>query len=757
MLDNIPEELRALPQWVVTLGEGDKRPINPRTGRMASVVDPTTWGTFAEAVQAGYPHIGFVLASTDPYCIIDLDNKPSKPATPEQLQRHSKILRAFDSYTEKSSGGMGYHIIVKGSIPMGVNRDNVEVYSSGRYMICTGDVVSDVPINDSYQPLLTVLYQEMESQAKRGELVEGESHLSDEELLSMAMNADNSEKFNSLCSGVMDGYNSQSEADLALLSIIAFYTQDNEQVRRLFRASALGKRDKATRNDVYLNTTLSKIRAKQPAPVDITQLMANAAALMDPDPEEVAGEEEEDEPYAYTTSEAEEHEVSSLPGIAVPDGLIKELADYFYSTAIRPVPEIALAAAIALVAGVCGRSYNISGSGLNHYIILLAKTGSGKEGALSGMDSLLSAVRPQLSMVDNIMGPAAFASGQALVKILNDKPCFVSVLGEFGLTLQQISDNRANPAQLLLRKVLLDLYTKSGWDRSLRASVYADTEKNTKVIRAPCVTILGESTPETFFDGLDSSHIAEGLIPRFSIIEYVGDRPARNRNANIPPSKELVQKFVDLVMISQTTANNNTCCNVTMDPESLEMMDSFDAKVDGIINGTKIDVELQLWNRAHLKALKLAALFAVGRSPHEANIDTAIARWAIAFVESEVRRVATRFREGDVGKGDHKQFLDLRDTVADYFNLKLEQRVGYRINERLFEEKLVPYNFLIKRTASLSSFRNDRSGATNALKKTLTAFLDSGMLVEIPRATLQSKLKYSGAAYGVGEEFKKKR
>lgn len=755
MLDNIPEELRVLPQWVVTLGDGDKRPINPRTGRMASVVDPTTWGTFAEAVQAGYPHIGFVLASTDPYCIIDLDNKPSKPATPEQLQRHSKILRAFDSYTEKSSGGMGYHIIVKGSIPMGVNRDNVEVYSSGRYMICTGDVVSDVPINDSYQPLLTVLYQEMESQAKKGELVEGESHLSDEELLSMAMNADNADKFNSLCSGVMDGYNSQSEADLALLSIIAFYTQDNEQVRRLFRASALGKRDKATRNDVYLNTTLSKIRAKQPAPVDITQLMANAAALMDPDPEEVKAEEEQR--FIYTTSEAEGHEVSSLPGMAVPDGLIKELADYFYSTAIRPVPEIALAAAIALVAGVCGRSYNISGSGLNHYIILLAKTGSGKEGALSGMDSLLSAVRPQLSMVDNIMGPAAFASGQALVKILNDKPCFVSVLGEFGLTLQQISDNRANPAQLLLRKVLLDLYTKSGWDRSLRASVYADTEKNTKVIRAPCVTILGESTPETFFDGLDSSHIAEGLIPRFSIIEYVGDRPARNRNANIPPSKELVQKFVDLVMISQTTANNNTCCNVTMDPESLEMMDSFDAKVDGIINSTKMDVELQLWNRAHLKALKLAALFAVGRSPHGANIDPEIARWAIAFVESEVRRVATRFSEGDVGKGDHKQFLDLRKIVEGYFKLKLEQRIVYEVSEKLFEERLVPYGFLIKRASGLSSFRQDKAGATSGLRRTLQAFVECGMLVELGKGTLQTKFGYSGIAYGVGDEFKRMR
>lgn len=738
MLQHIPIELRALPQWVCA--GADKIPVSPRTGQAASVTDPATWGTFEEACRTGFKHVGFVLAAWDPYCIIDLDNKPEKPLTEEEWQRHQKILTAFDSYTERSASGRGYHIIVKGKLPAGVHRDNVEVYSSARYMICTGDVVRNTPIGD-YQQLLDVLYGEMKP-ADTVELTERDSLLDDGEVVAMAMRAVNAEKFNALCAGDMTGYPSQSEADFALLSIIAYYTPDNEQVRRLFRMSALGKREKAVKDDRYLNFALGKIRAQQPAPVDIGQLAANAEAVL---------QGSKQSPVEVPISAPAGSNTPTVPGISLPPGLVGELAQYFYQTAIRPVPEIALAAAIALTAGVCGRSYNISGSGLNQYIILLAKTGSGKEGALSGIENLISAVRPQIPMVDQFLGPAAFASGQALVKVLNDKPCFVSVLGEFGLTLQQLSDQRANSAQLMLRKVLLDLYAKSGWNRMLRSSVYSDTEKNTKIIQAPNVTILGESTPETFFDGLDASHVAEGLIPRFSVIEYKGDRPPRNRNANTPPSQGLAQRFSDLVAVSLTTSNNNACAPVQLDSHSVALLDAFDVKADGIMNASKMDVEMQIWNRAHLKALKLAALLAVGCNPHQPIVTADMAQWAIDFVTRDVELVAARFKDGDVGQGDSKQYHDLKRAIEAYYKHPVKA-VKERFGD-LHKAQLIPYAYLAQRMANVASFRHDRLGATNALKRALQTFIDSGMLVEVARPQLLEKYKFSGVAYGISSRW----
>src|SRR3546814_21128088 len=57
------------------------------------------------------------------------------------------------------------------------------------------------------------------------------------------------------------------------MSMIAFYTDSDVQALRLCRNSALGKREKAVKNDRYLlNETLLAIRARQLPMVEIPSL-----------------------------------------------------------------------------------------------------------------------------------------------------------------------------------------------------------------------------------------------------------------------------------------------------------------------------------------------------------------------------------------------------------------------------------------------------------------------------------------------------
>ncbi len=96
-----------------------------------------------------------------------------------------------------------------------------------------------------------------------------------------------------------------------------------------------------------------------------------------------------------------------------PPGLLGDFADYVYASASMPVLEVAVVAALGLVAGIAGRQWNTGGdpAGLNLYLVLLGKTGIGKEAGQRAIARLLSHVRRQVPSIDAFVGPSAFASG----------------------------------------------------------------------------------------------------------------------------------------------------------------------------------------------------------------------------------------------------------------------------------------------------------------------------------------------------------
>ncbi len=137
LLENIPEELRRRPQWVV---HKDKVPyIAGGVGR-ASSTDSLTWRPFEEAVRAlktgRYDGIGFVFSSGDPFAGIDLD-KCRDPETGQVEEWAAAIIQELGGYAEASFSGTGVHIIVRGKAP-NRKRGQVEAYSSERYFTMTG-------------------------------------------------------------------------------------------------------------------------------------------------------------------------------------------------------------------------------------------------------------------------------------------------------------------------------------------------------------------------------------------------------------------------------------------------------------------------------------------------------------------------------------------------------------------------------------------------------------------------------------------
>lgn len=734
MLDNIPAELKRLPQWVVadmSIGENGlpkKKPFDPKTGRAASPTDPKTWGTFEQAAATGWP-VGFVLSETDPYAIIDLDDKLHNPATPEQKEIHQAILTQIDSYTEKSISGRGYHIVVKGKVPKGSNRDNVELYSSGRFMICTGDVTRHQIIAD-YQPFLDAMYSQMQP-VEISPLTQVDGNMTDTEIVEMAMNAANSEKFNDLCRGEWEKhrYPSASEADLALISMFAFYTQDNAQVYRLFNYTALGKRPNM--NPTKFRKTLEQVRSKEPAPVDMSKLNLMAKPLA-PDSVEV---------------------LRMNVDLALPPGIIGDVAKYIYESAPRPVKEYGMMAALAMIAGMTGRAYSISNTGLNQYFVALGETGSGKEGMALGIDNLFAAIRQKVPSIDTFSGPGAFASGQGLDKLVPEKPCFVTILGEFGLLMKRILDVRASSADVAFKSSLLKLYNSSGPNQYYKGTAYSNKDNNAKPIRAPNVTFLGESVATSFFAALSSSDAEDGFIPRLLIGEYHGSRPYLNDNAGFAPPDQLVQDLSDLAITSLTLQANNQSIAIQQDADATQLLRDFNLEIDNKMRLTSEGPIKHILNRSHLKALKLAGLLAVGVNPQVPVVTKELAVWAMEFVRSADSILATRFESGEVGEGDSQFEPTIRRLIKRFQKMDDKGRLHCKWPENQLHVQYFPFNALRDQLKRVDPFKTHRMGYINAIEMALKDMCEANILVEIPSVQLPKVPNGKARAYGLGSQW----
>ena len=301
--DSIPTELKELDQWVCwKTGVKDGKPTkSPRmtTGEMADSTDPSTWTSFEKAKEAyeggKFEGIGFVFSADDPYTGVDID-KCRDAKTGEVQKWASDQTLKLNSYTEISPSREGFHVIVKGKKKgTRCRTSGCEIYDTARYFTMTGNVLDGYATIENRQTELDALYDEVFA-AKKKQSAPAKAvtvSLSDQELIDKAKNAKNGNgaKFTALWQGDITGYESQSEADLALCSLLAFWTsKDDDRIDQLFRQSKL-YREKWDREDyrkMTIDTAIESVTAvyEPEAPKTVTK----ETASKDKDDEPSAGE-----------------------------------------------------------------------------------------------------------------------------------------------------------------------------------------------------------------------------------------------------------------------------------------------------------------------------------------------------------------------------------------------------------------------------------------------------------------------------------
>jgi putative DNA primase/helicase len=266
----IPEELRESPQWITWhLACHNGRTCKPPdAGQLIN--DPSTWLSYGEALLVALATdggIGYVL-NGEYYVVIDLDHVLDNEG--QALLEFREIVEdafAIGSYTEISPSGRGLHIWVRGSIDRCWKLKGREVYSRDRYITVTGRLMpGSVTGVRGVQALLDAFVAKWFDCTPRNQTRANDASpapelsprspdanstlvpsLKDEEIVvKMCAESKRGELWADLWHNAgawkhyPAEYQSQSEADMAMLKKLRFYSRaDIAQMDRMFRNSAL--------------------------------------------------------------------------------------------------------------------------------------------------------------------------------------------------------------------------------------------------------------------------------------------------------------------------------------------------------------------------------------------------------------------------------------------------------------------------------------------------------------------------------------
>lgn len=785
---NIPQDLRDTPHWILWRavprpdGKSNKIPISAKTLQACDVTDPVSWSSFTECTavhdKGQSTGLAFCFTDSDLYSGLDFD----ATLDPEFLKLQKQIVERLDSYTEFSQSGAGVHVIVKGKIPHAKRYKQIEIYSRDRFFVMTGNVWGEPkPIQDR-QWHIEQLYVELMKLS--GVPTDGTGPrvidatftyaqvIEDKEIFEIASNAVNGAKFLDLWNGKWQDltdehtgtrYPSHSEADQALINMLAFYTPNVEQIRRMYKASVLGNdpKDKFAhrwqRTD-WVNYSIQLALDRTP-PAFILEHVREQVRLLNA-PSHVNGAEAVHliEPLAPAENP-----------YTFPPGLVGEIAQFILDRAPRQVPEIALATALGWMAGVCGRGWNINHIGLNLYIMVMGGTGIGKDITHLGMDLLAAAIKegheiitvkgsqiPFHPIVDQFIGPRHFASGQALTRHFsgpNASTSFVSVFGEFGHQLAAMSSERANQADLRLKGNLLEIHSKSGHGNVYKETAFAQKENNTQAVQSPALSILCEGTPETFFEAFNKRIILDGLLPRFVIFDYRGKRQYLNENMhNAPLDPGMINRARELVLTSNfyMQPDHKSVCDLQLTPEAFKRLKSYDIETTDLANEVKNAVMTELWNRAHINVMKLAGLVAIGMAIDHMQpiwVDINCVNWAICLINYNVRNMLERISSGDIQLDDpaavneQLQIGYMAHCIKEYMTLPLGK--GYaRLADPMFHRNhMITHSYLSTRVRRFNCYKKDRLPFDKCYDRAIKHLKDVSAIAEVHEMTAKNSLR----------------
>lgn len=603
-LESIPQCLRSLRQWLCWRYEtrGDAKATKVPfaiAGHRASSTSPDDWCSFEEALAAAprFDGIGFVFTSDDSICGIDLDNCLGPNG--EITEWAAEISHRFGSYQEISPSGTGIKIWCLGKKPEGsrcqqkIDGGQIEFYSHGRFFTVTGDVWDDSSVTNQ-QPAIDWLVEKYLKQPAASAVrpqspanftlwQRGLSYVARAE--PVAEGGRNSSAFR-LAGNVaaIEGDNGERlSEDQVLLLVKQWNLGNSPPLADEELAQVVGS---AMRNGTPRETKAPKSNQQEYNGVDLSGILSAAITLRDD------SEGEDDDDFCRRMVPA--------------DGLLREIFDYYWTTAYKRTNVFGLAIAVSFCQTLFGRRIT-SHTDLrtNDYNVVIGPTVTGKEAVRKTVSKICDATGAELLFA------AKQQSGNALLKEVAHKKCGLWLCDEFGKHLELILDKKStNSHAKQIGDNLLDLYGCS--NSFFSGASHADGLRNS--CDQPHLCVLGLST-RAVFRTVSATQVDDGMLGRFAFWP-VQRRPRRAEGTKPRPVPDLlVEQIKRWFKFEPGFVNAGLQAApvvLEMEPEARDRWQQHADEIDERMD-EESETRAAVWGRAAARAMKLALVHRAAR------------------------------------------------------------------------------------------------------------------------------------------------
>ena len=145
--------------------------------------------------------------------------------------------------------------------------------------------------------------------------------------------------------------------------------------------------------------------------------------------------------------------------------------------------------------------------------------------------------------------------------------------------------------------------------------------------------------------------------------------------------------------------------------------------------GAERPVAATIHSPAPGKALRVAALIAIGRDYYAPTINLREAEFGIDLAQQDAARLVAGLRRGiDASADFQRQIAHVREKLNEYRHTPLEKLQRYRpeISAQMVEEGLIPHSYINARLQPVPAFRRSPLGGSASIQRALNYLIEAG-------------------------------